>query len=447
MKHLRVIHIIGMAGWLGAAALAGCASDGPTVTVTNPSDLDRTGEMVELPFARLSARHGLKPGGFVIRNEKGKEIPYQHMAGDKVIFPVNLQARGRAVYTVEAGQPAPVSAIACGRQYPERLDDIAWENDKSGYRAYGPALQQTGERAYGYDIMVKNVSTPVLEQRYAMELDATARKQIADWRKAGEKDKADSLARAISYHVDHGNGMDCYAVGPTLGGGTAALWTDSAIVYPYCYKEYEIVDKNYARTFDISEDIIKEKEAATRGHIIFPPDEMKILWDNVDKIRFVDWILIQCYMGWRPQELATLQLADVNLDEWYMVAGMKTDAGKNRMVPIHTKIQSLVKRNYDYAVSLGSDALFNDPTATKGGMKITYDKYAGRFDKVMAALKLNPEHRPHDPRMTFITMAKKAGIDPMVVKRLAGHRINDVTEAVYTVRDLEWLRSDIEKIP
>lgn len=211
--------------------------------------------------------------------------------------------------------------------------------------------------------------------------------------------------------------------------------------------EYEIVDKNYARTFDISEDIIKEKEAATRGHIIFPPDEMKILWDNVDKIRFVDWILIQCYMGWRPQELATLQLSDINLDEWYMVAGMKTDAGKNRMVPIHTKIQPLVKKNYDYAVSLGSEALFNDPTATKGGMKITYDKYAGRFNKVMAALKLNPEHRPHDPRMTFITMAKKAGIDPMVVKRLAGHRINDVTEAVYTVRDLEWLRSDIEKIP
>ena len=48
--------------------------------------------------------------------------------------------------------------------------------------------------------------------------------------------------------------------------------------------EYEIVDKNYARTFDISEDIIKEKEAATRGHIIFPPDEMKILWDNVEDV-------------------------------------------------------------------------------------------------------------------------------------------------------------------
>ena len=211
--------------------------------------------------------------------------------------------------------------------------------------------------------------------------------------------------------------------------------------------EYELVDKNYARTFDISEDIIKEKDDATRGHIIFPPNEMEILWDNVDRVRFTDWILIQCYMGWRPQELAKLALSDVNLDEWYIIAGMKTEAGKNRIVPIHTRIRPLVQRNYDYAVSLSSDALFNDPNATRGGMKITYDKYAGRFDKVVAALGLNPEHRPHDPRMTFITMAKKAGIDPLVVKRLAGHRITDVTESVYTVRDLEWLRSDIEKIP
>ena len=42
--------------------------------------------------------------------------------------------------------------VACGRQYPERLDDVAWENDRAAYRAYGPALQEKGERAFGYDI-------------------------------------------------------------------------------------------------------------------------------------------------------------------------------------------------------------------------------------------------------------------------------------------------------
>ncbi len=57
------------------------------------------------------------------------------------------------------------------------------------------------------------------------------------------------------------------------------------------------MDKNYARTFDLSEDIIKEKEKITRGHIVFNDNEMEIFWNNIDKIRFIDWILIQCYMG------------------------------------------------------------------------------------------------------------------------------------------------------
>lgn len=60
---------------------------------------------------------------------------------------------------------------------------------------------------------------------------------------------------------------------------------------------------------------------------------------------FVDWILIQCYMGWRPQELAKLRIDDVNLSEQYITGGMKTDAGKNRVVPIHPRIKSLVQKN------------------------------------------------------------------------------------------------------
>lgn len=61
-------------------------------------------------------------------------------------------------------------------------------------------------------------------------------------------------------------------------------------------------------------------------------------------------------------------------------------------------------------------------------------------------LNLNPEHRPHDPQMTFITAAKKAGIADTAIKKMAGHKIQDITESVYTNRDVEWLRNDIEKI-
>lgn len=210
--------------------------------------------------------------------------------------------------------------------------------------------------------------------------------------------------------------------------------------------EYEIVTMNYARTFDVSDDIIKEKEESKKNHIPFSEDELETLWDNVGKVKYVDWILIQCYMGWRPQELATLQLSEVNLTDWYMQAGMKTESGKQRIVPIHTKIRDLVKQNYDIAVSLGSPYLFNDKGQLNGSYKLTYDKYAHRFKKAIEQLNLNPEHRPHDPRSTFITRAKKAGVDEYALKEMAGHKILDITESVYTLRDLEWLRSDIEKI-
>lgn len=210
--------------------------------------------------------------------------------------------------------------------------------------------------------------------------------------------------------------------------------------------EYEVVRTNYARTFDISDDILEEKETLKRSHIIFPPEEREVLWDNLGKIRFIDWILIQMYMGWRPQELVLISLKEVNLDDWYIQSGMKTDAGKQRVVPIHSRIQELVRKNYDEAVSLGSDFLFNDPQS-RNGMKMTYDKYAYRFNEVIInVLKMNPDHRPHDPRNTFITMAKRAEVDEYAIKLMVGHKIQDITEGTYTKRDIEWMREDLEKI-
>lgn len=51
-----------------------------------------------------------------------------------------------------------------------------------------------------------------------------------------------------------------------------------------------------------------------------------------------------------------------------------------------------------------------------------------------------------DPRTTFVTMGKKSGMDEYALKEMVGHTIQDITESTYTVRDLEWLREDIEKI-
>lgn len=212
--------------------------------------------------------------------------------------------------------------------------------------------------------------------------------------------------------------------------------------------EHEIVDQNYARTFDISSDVIKEKEKATRGHKTFTDEEMLKLWDNVNIIPYVDVILIQCYTGWRPQELGLLRMENINLETGTMVGGMKTEAGENRVVPIHSKIRELVERKYNEAKELGSEYLINctDGATHRKDIRFTYDKYRHRFNAIVNRLKLHPEHRPHDPRKHFVTQSKKYDMDEYALKYIIGHAIDDITERVYTEREVDWLKTEIEKI-
>lgn len=229
--------------------VTGCSpiNDRQIITITNHLDLPRTEELVEIPLKQLHRSILAEDKTWVVLDSEGNQVPYQITYDSLLIFPVRIAEKGTAEYTVAKGIPVSSDTICCGRCYPERLDDIAWENDKAAYRAYGPALQRSGERGFGYDILTKSVSYPVLEERYRKELDPLARKQMKELRESGKHHEADSIGRAISYHIDHGNGMDCYSVGPTLGGGTSALLVDSSLVYPYCYREYQILDNGPLR--------------------------------------------------------------------------------------------------------------------------------------------------------------------------------------------------------
>lgn len=234
---------------LAACLLLACENNRTmTVTIGNPLDMERSGEMVEVPMAEISDQLKLADTAqIVILDAEGVEVPYQITYDEKVIFPVTVGAGSSATYTIEPGNPTPVDTKTCGRQYPERLDDMAWENELVGFRAYGPALQAKGEHGFGYDLFLKRgTSEPILEEFYAKELDKEIRKRANEMKKTDPKGAAE-LLRSISYHIDHGYGMDCYAVGPTLGAGVAALVADGEIVYPWCYKDFEVLDNGPLR--------------------------------------------------------------------------------------------------------------------------------------------------------------------------------------------------------
>ena len=198
--------------------------------------------------------------------------------------------------------------------------------------------------------------------------------------------------------------------------------------------EYELVDRNYSRTFNLTDETIKEIVTVKQEHIPFTDEEMELLWQYVDDKMMVDVLLVQCYSGWRPQEIGLLEIKDVDLDNWTFSGGMKTDAGTGRVVPIHSRIRHLVERKYKEAQELGSLYLFNyvNPNARRKNTNLTYARYQKCFTMIRDELKLNPEHRPHDGRKHFVTMAKKYGIDEYAIKYMVGHKISDITEKVYT---------------
>lgn len=210
--------------------------------------------------------------------------------------------------------------------------------------------------------------------------------------------------------------------------------------------ECEYTDKNYARDVKNRN---TNSETTRREHIAFTQEELNKLWSNVNSMKYVDIILIQCYTGFRPQELVNIKLKDVDLKNDYITGGMKTEAGKNRIVPIHEKIKGLVKMKYEVAEHLGSEYLFNKPKISDPTdlvkMRLSYGRYRKLFNDAMSELNII-EHRCHDPRKTFVTLAKRYGMDEYALKRIVGHSITDVTESVYTERDLEWLKQEINKI-
>jgi hypothetical protein len=134
-----------------AAMFVACTPTRNTVdvTVTNPLPLERTNEMVEVSMSDISAKLKLSDTAqLVVLNTAGEQVPYQLTYDEKLIFPATVEAMGSARYVIKEGTPETFAVVACGKQYPERVDDIAWENDLVAFRTYGPALQRTGERAF-----------------------------------------------------------------------------------------------------------------------------------------------------------------------------------------------------------------------------------------------------------------------------------------------------------
>lgn len=198
-----------------------------TISILNNSEFDRKEAIASIKWETIVLYYPqIDTTEFVLINSKTKkQVPFQmeyqgHKTIQNLLVQVDVNAKSKVILLIKKGKPETFVTKTYARFVPERKDDFAWENDKIAFRAYGKALENTKEDAYGLDVWVKRTDKMVINERY----------------KRGE------------YHIDHGDGMDYYHVGLTLGAGNMAPYINDTIRYSGNYHQWKVLDNGPLRT-------------------------------------------------------------------------------------------------------------------------------------------------------------------------------------------------------
>lgn len=201
------------------------------------------------------------------------------------------------------------------------------------------------------------------------------------------------------------------------------------LLYKYAM-ENDICNKNYAQFIKIPKEDKKEKE-------IFSKSEIDILFKN-DNIQYVDTILILLYTGLRINEMLNLRKSDIDFENNTITGGLKTDAGKNRVIPIHPKIMKYVKNRYDQS----SEWLF----CREDNIRLTDGYYRTKiYYPLLQQLGIR-KRMIHSTRHTTATLLAESGADVNAIKQILGHSNYAFTADTYTHVDIKFLQNEMKKI-
>ena len=180
-------------------------------------------------------------------------------------------------------------------------------------------------------------------------------------------------------------------------------------------------------------DYVKSEEEM---HKPFTDEEIETLWKKCN-VLYVDVILIMIYTGLRASEFLEIENEKINFEEQYIICGKKTEAGKNRVVPIHDAIMPFIKRYYKET----NKYLFPN---TKGNAYY-YTLFRNTIWKNLM-IELKMDHTPHDTRHTFATLADRYELNDLCLKLIMGHTVKDLTKGTYTHKLASELLAEMQKI-
>jgi len=194
----------------------------------------------------------------------------------------------------------------------------------------------------------------------------------------------------------------------------------------------DIVNKDYSKYIDMPKKNKSDK-------VIFSDLEIKRLHEIAVNDPYANPILIMIYTGMRISELMDLTRFNVDINKMIITGGIKTDAGRDRIIPIHPKIQEYIRYWYD----MNSSALI----VTRTGIKMNSENYrANFFNSIMKEHNFRKELTPHSCRHTFASKLAIAGVDTLHIQKLIGHADYALTANTYSHLDVSELEKAVSKM-
>ena len=211
--------------------------------------------------------------------------------------------------------------------------------------------------------------------------------------------------------------------------------------------EEDIIEKGYAQFVPTitnnKKEIQKAKDKKIEKEKLFSYEQIEYLWNFVPKSeglqkekkqereQFIrDFWLILLYVGTRADELISVYTANVFLDDGYFIGGLKTDAGINRIIPIHPAVKHLFEKYYNP----DNEFLFMQPN----GNKIDYDYYLYHYKHNFKDLHPEvSEHTAHDARHTLRNQLRILDVKDVIINSIIGHSNDDVGEDIYSHVSIE----------
>lgn len=178
----------------------------------------------------------------------------------------------------------------------------------------------------------------------------------------------------------------------------------------------DYVDKNYAEFITLP----KKPKPDNRT---FTPEEIDKLKKAAKINVWAKMIVVLIYTVMRPSELLKTLKFNVHLDDNYIIAGGKTDAGTDRYIPIYGDIKPLITHFYKKSKT--------EYLITFNGKPVAYRYFLDRYYEVLEDLGIT-RLSPQKCRKTGITLYQNMGIDKIALQRIAGHASFETTNKYYT---------------